>query len=310
MVAVPKDTPVTIPEVRLTVAIAISVVDQKPPATKLLSVVVLPGQTTETPVITPASVVELTVTTLRATAVPQLLVTVYDIVVVPTNKPVTIPDDEPTVAINILAEDHVPPATVLKSVVVSVGHTFVIPVMVPAFVAGLTVTTRVAIAVPQLFVTVYDIVLVPAITPLTMPVAEPMVATAVLVDDQMPPVILLLNDVVAAGHTVAVPDIVPASVVELMVTTRVAAAVPQLLETVYEMVDDPNATPVTIPVDEPTVAVVVLVDVQTPPVAVLLSVVVAAGQTMEIPEMVPAFGKGFTVKIAVATSVPQLLLTV
>lgn len=52
-------------------------------------------------------------------------------------------------------------------------------------------------------------VAVPAATPVTTPV-EPTVAAAVLVLVQTPPVVVLVNEVVAAAHTVPVPVIVPA----------------------------------------------------------------------------------------------------
>ena len=49
---------------------------------------------------------------------------------------------------------HVPPPAASVRFVVPVGHTDSIPVIVPANGNGFTVTTAVAAAVPQLFVTV------------------------------------------------------------------------------------------------------------------------------------------------------------
>ena len=49
----------------------------------------------------------------------------------------------------------------------------------------------------------------------------------------------------------------------------------------------PGATPVTIPVDEPTVATDALALDQLPPIVALESVVVAPVQTDEVPVMAP-----------------------
>ena len=67
--------------------------------------------------------------------------------------PVTIPVAL-TVATPVETELHTPPATASVRLVVVVGHITSAPVMRPAFGAGFTVTTAVAAAVPQLFVTV------------------------------------------------------------------------------------------------------------------------------------------------------------
>ncbi len=49
---------------------------------------------------------------------------------------------------------HAPPLAASVSVIVAPSHTLLLPVTVPAFGAGLTVTMLVATAVPQLLVTV------------------------------------------------------------------------------------------------------------------------------------------------------------
>ena len=74
-------------------------------------------------------------------------------------------------------------------------------------------------------------VVVPGAIPVTTPVAL-IVATPVLTLLHIPPGVPSLRLVVAVGHTVKVPVIVPALGVALTVTTAVAAAVPQLLVTV------------------------------------------------------------------------------
>ena len=76
------------------------------------------------------------------------------------------------------------------------------------------------------------------------------------------------------------------------------------------MVDVPLVNPVTTPVAL-TVATPVDTELHTPaPPVALLSVVVVVGHSVSRPVMVPATGNGFTVTIAVAAAVPQLLVTV
>lgn len=70
---------------------------------------------------------------------------------VPDKIPDTIPVGD-TVAIAVLDDVHVPPGVVLVSSVVPPVHTVAVPLSVPASGSGLTVTTCVALAVPQLFV--------------------------------------------------------------------------------------------------------------------------------------------------------------
>ena len=73
---------------------------------------------------------------------------------VPLVRPVTTPVAL-TVATPVDTELHTPTglAVASLSVVVVAGHIFSDPVMVPATGSGFTVTTTVAAAVPQLFVT-------------------------------------------------------------------------------------------------------------------------------------------------------------
>jgi hypothetical protein len=94
-----------------------------------------------------------------------------------------------------------------------------------------TVTILVAATLPQLFVTVYDIVTVPAAIPVTSPELFT-VATSEFDEDHVPPAVVLLNVMVAPAFTEEAPDIVPASGRANTVTTRVAATVPHPLVTV------------------------------------------------------------------------------
>ena len=59
----------------------------------------------------------------------------------------------------------------------------------------------------------------------------------------------------------------------------------------------PALTPLTIPVDEPTVALEVLLLLQVPPDVALLSEVVLPAQTTAVPVIAP--GTGFTVAVRV-----------
>ena len=67
--------------------------------------------------------------------------------------PVTVPS-VPTVALAVAPLAHVPPVAVVVSAVVAPTHTVAAPVIVPALGSGSTVTACVAVAVPQLLVTV------------------------------------------------------------------------------------------------------------------------------------------------------------
>ena len=146
----------------------------------------------------------------------------------PVTKPVPL-----TLATPGVTELHTPPAEPVRSVnaVVSVGQMVSPPVMLPAFGEGFTVTIAVAATVPQLLVTVYDIVDVPAATPVTSPV-PPTVAIPGLTLLQIPPPAASVKFVVVVGHTIKPPVIAPATGAGFTVTTAVAATVPQLLVTV------------------------------------------------------------------------------
>ena len=93
------------------------------------------------------------------------------IVEVPATTPVTTPVDELTVATDVLELVHVPPLTVEESVEVPAEHIAVVPLIVPAEGAAVTVTVLVAVAFeqPPVPVTVYVMVAVPAVIPLMRP---------------------------------------------------------------------------------------------------------------------------------------------
>jgi hypothetical protein len=128
-----------------TVAIAILLLLQVPPVVPSLNVVVKPTQTDAIPVI--AAGTGFTVTTAVCL---QPVDNVQVIVDVPELTPLTTPDEEPTVATDVVLLLHVAPEPPL-SVVVLPAHTVNVPVITGT---GLTVTTAVAVTVPQLKVAV------------------------------------------------------------------------------------------------------------------------------------------------------------
>ena len=173
-----------------------------------------------------------------------------------------------------------------------------------AVTPGLTVIDAVVAAVqPLAFVIVYVIVAEPAVTPVTTPVVLT-VATAVLLDDQVPPVVELANGVVVPGHILNVPVIAATTGVGLTVIDAVVAAVQPLpFVTLYVIVAEPAVTPVTTPVVL-TVATAVLLDDQVPPVVELANVVVPPAHTLDVPVIDATTGVGLTVT-AVAADVAE-----
>ena len=139
--------------VALTVAVVGLLLLQVPPLVASVRVLEEPGHTTVEPLMLPAVGVPVTVIVAVAVAVPQLLLTLYVIVAVPVAIPVTVPVAliDAMAALLLL---QVPPVVASVRVVFAPVHTVVAPLMVPALGAGLTVITLVAVAVPQLLVTV------------------------------------------------------------------------------------------------------------------------------------------------------------
>lgn len=130
----------------------------------------------------------------------------------------------------------------------------------------------------------------PAVTPVTMPVPEPTVATPVLALLHPPPVVASLNVVVCPAHTLSVPVIVAGRGLTVTVTKAL-----QPDAAVQVMVAVPADTPVTMPLDEPMIAMVVAPLLHVPD-GVDVSVVVPPAQTVALPEMA---GVVFTVTVIV-----------
>jgi hypothetical protein len=140
--------------VALTVALEVLLLLHAPPEAVFDNVILVPAHTDEAPVIEPASGSGFTVTTLVPVAVPQLLVTEYDMVATPPAKPLTIPVDAPTDATVGLPLFHEPPEIVLDNVIEDPAQTEVGPERVPALAPGLTAMLFITTEDPQLLVTV------------------------------------------------------------------------------------------------------------------------------------------------------------
>ena len=146
------------------------------------------------------------------------------------------------------------------------------------------------------------------------PVDASIVATAVLLDDQVPPETVDVNVVVLVPPLVqiaCVPLNVPAIGAAVTVTSLVAVALaqPPVPTTVYVIVDVPGAKPEINP-DVPLIeATTVLLELQVPPVPLVVNVVVVEEQIPCVPLTVPAFGAAVTVTVlvAVASGQPTLL---
>lgn len=79
------------------------------------------------------------------------------------------------------------------------------PPPVTLYATGVPVTATRRVAVQPVDGMVYDIVAVPAVSPFTTPEDEPMVATAVLLLVQLPPLVASLSVVVLPMQRLAVP---------------------------------------------------------------------------------------------------------
>ena len=127
-------------------------------------------------------------------------------VTVPVETPVTTPLDE-TVAIDVFEDVQTPPVVVELSVITSVTELIVLPVIGATIGRAFTVTVvDTESTQPLPLVTVYLMMLVPALIPLTKPVLLT-VAAFVFVDVQTPLAVASANCVVELAHTLVVPVI-------------------------------------------------------------------------------------------------------
>ena len=125
-----------------------------------------------------------------------------------------------------VAEVQAPPVTVELSVEEPLEQIAVVPERVPAEGAAVTVTVEVAVtfAQPPVPVIVYVITEVPAVTPVTAPVDELIVATAGVAEVQAPPVTVELSVEELFEQIAVVPESVPAEGAAVTVTVEVAVA--------------------------------------------------------------------------------------
>ena len=129
----------------------------------------------------------------------------------PAPTPVTTPV-LPAVATVVILLAHVPPASASDNVVALSAQTVCVPVIVEG--NGFTVIAFVMIQ-PEL--KRYDIVVVPAKIPVTIPEVDPIVAAEVLLlDHNMPPELASVNGVVEPTHTEDAPDIADGNPVIVM----------------------------------------------------------------------------------------------
>lgn len=146
----------------------------------------------------------------------------------------------------------------------------------------------------------------PADLPVIAPVVVLMLATDVSEIDHTPPVVDAVGVMLEPKHIGASPEIVAALGGADTVNAAVAAAMPQLPVTAYEIVVVPALRAVTVPVAL-TTAIEVSLDDQTPPVTESASTEVPPMHTLVTPVMRPVAGSGATVTKAVAIPVPHPL---
>jgi hypothetical protein len=206
--AVPAILPSTSPVDPVTVTFGDGL-DHVPPAVMLFSVVVCPTHIVPVPVIAAGSGL------IVATVVSEQVVgSVYVSVVVPASTPPSIPEVLPIVPLAGVLLSHVPPAGVPVSVDDDPSHTCSEPVTPVG--RPFTSTTIVR---KQPVDNVYVIVAVPAIAPVTTPVAGTTVALALLLV-HVPPAGVLLSVVVAFTHMVVPPVMIPGSAFAVTVVVR------------------------------------------------------------------------------------------
>jgi hypothetical protein len=136
------------------------------------------------------------------------------------------------------------------------------------------------------------ITVLPADTPVTIPVVGPTVATVVVLLVHSPPGTASVNAVLSPVHKEALPVIG-----NLGLTVIILLAV-QLPPIEYVMVAVPPATPLTTPVPL-IVATAVLLLVQPPPPGASLSVIVSPWHTDDGPVIIPGVALTVTVVVAV-----------
>ena len=151
----------------------------------------------------------------------------------------------------------------------------------------------------------------PATPAVTKPVVGLILATDKLLEDQVPPDVVLLSVVVEPAQSAFDPQIADSAGKPFTVNEAVVEFVHPLPSvTVYVMVAVPALTPVTTPVDAFTVAIAVFEVLQVPPVVALVKVELAPIHAEAVPAIVPALGSAFSVTTVAAEVAAQPLLFV
>ena len=168
-----------------------------PPAVRSVRLVVIPIHTNAVPGIADGSA-----PTVNEVVTLQPAPSEYVMFVVPGDIPETRPVPDPTRATTVLLLVQVPPADALLKSVVLPKQIFVLP----EIAEGNALTTTVVVAAQPVPIE-YSITDVPVAKPLTKPVAEPTVATAVLLLLHTPPAVPSLKAVVRPTQNCVVPVI-------------------------------------------------------------------------------------------------------
>lgn len=285
MVVVPMAAPNTVPLEEPIEAIAVALEVQVPPPELLPNVVVAPTHTFGEPVITPGA----SITVSTPVVVHPVAVNVNVMVDVPTATPPAVPVAPPIVATAGELLTHVP----APDGSVNVALEFIHNEPSPAIAAGTGFTVSTLVIVQPVEVSVNVIVVVPATTPPTVPVAPPIVAVAGVLLSQVPTPDASVRLAVVPGHTDSTPPIAAGD--GFTVSTFVVVQPVDVSVNVIVVV--PATTPPIVPVAPPIVAVagVLLTHVPAPDASV--NVTDVPGHTASAPPM--AAGKGFTVSIFV-----------
>jgi hypothetical protein len=186
-------------------------------------------------------------------------------------------------------------------VVVAPAHRVSIPV-----VGTGNASTFITLVVRQPVGNVYVIMVVPAFTPVMLPLTSSASAILSSLLLHVPPP-TFDKVAVAFTHTLEDPEIAEGSGFTLI--TAVAVATPQLLLIVYVTEAVPTAIPETTPVEAPIVAIDGLLLVQLPPKTVLDSVAAEPWQTDEGPIIEPETAEVVTDTLFVDATRPQEVIT-
>lgn len=154
-------------------------------------------------------------------------------------------------------------------------------------------------------------IVVPAVVALNAPVVGLIDATPVLLEDQVPPEVVLLNVVEVPAHAALAPPIA-ARVGKLFTVKLVLAELvhPFPSVTVYVIVEVPALTPVTAPDEAFTVAVAVLDELHVPPPVELAKVELEPTHAEAVPVIAATVGSAFSVTTTAADVAEQPLLFV